>query len=85
MGIGVWVQAVYPAAAVLFIGSNLDIMYSTACKMRIQEEGIGDWQIKGDFRMGMLENTPLFTGGITNPCFDVVERVRLKRPPAYWG
>jgi hypothetical protein len=33
-------------------------MYSIACAKRIQEEGIGKWQIKGDFRVDTLENPP---------------------------
>jgi len=41
MGFSVWVRAVYSAAADMFIGSNMDIVYFTACGKRIQEEGIG--------------------------------------------
>jgi len=58
MSFGVWVRADYSAAADLFIGSNLDYLYSIACGKRIQEQGIKAWKIKRDFRAGVFENPP---------------------------
>jgi hypothetical protein len=61
----------------LFIGSYMDILYSNACKKRIQEEGIGEKKI-GGFCCGMSENPPwppFLKGGITLSSFDTVDTV----------